>query len=380
MKGGAELTLLVDIDPVTAQSLFHLAIGFQPIRKKGINNQASRKEFMQSSITKGQSIEETVLEEEKAKALNISQHSSVKGSMTNLAGSQQQEDKPINPLDITVYDTELDSENWVCSAGHYENNKIVCIAPELDEYDPENLQFNVDIALNGQQFTGHPLKFRYYDVKIREIEPAYGPSEGGSSLKLIGTGLYDSPIKRLRFKTDRGVREVTATWERKRKAIGCVVPPLTWLFGGQEVTDELTQEVLKSGVHVSLTFNNQEWIPVPDFRYHDISVTGLAYVNNFAEEIESEEERQKLWLSEEPLHLPDGDATEEEIKKFEEEKAKRLAEEKEEVQTTSKRFGAKMFVYGTDFIKNGEHLKLRFILGQKVVDVVPIYKNSEKLA
>ena len=173
VKGGAELTLLADIDSETAKSLFHLTIGFQPIRKRSSNNQTSKKDLMQSSITKGQSVEETMNEEDKEgkqKTLNISQYSSVKGSATNIAGTSQGE-VPINPLDITVNDPDLDSENWVCSAGHYENGKIICITPELDEYDVENLQFNVDIALNGQQFTGHPLKFRYYDVNIAEIQP-----------------------------------------------------------------------------------------------------------------------------------------------------------------------------------------------------------------
>jgi hypothetical protein len=68
----------------------------------------------------------------------------------------------VNPLDLSVNDAELEKENWYCSAGHYENGKIICIVPELDLYDPENLQFNVDVALNGQQFTSKPLPFRYY--------------------------------------------------------------------------------------------------------------------------------------------------------------------------------------------------------------------------
>ena len=382
VKGGAELTLLADIDPETAKSLFHLSIGFQPIRKRSSNNQASKKDLMQSSITKGQSIEETMNEDDKEgkqKTLNVSQYSSVKGSVTNIAGPGQG-DIPINPLDITVNDPDLDSENWVCSAGHYENGRIIWIAPELDEYDSDNLQFNVDIALNGQQFTGHPLKFRYYDVNISEILPAFGPSEGGTTISLIGTGLYDSPIKRIKFLTDKGVREVTATWERKRKAIGCVVPPLTWLFGGQDVTEELIQEVFKSGVKVSLTFNNQEWIHVPDFRYHDVSVNRVAYASNFAEEIESEEEKQKLWIAEEPIQQAPPGASEEEIKKFEEEKAKRIAEEKEEVQTVAKRSGTRMYIYGSNFVNNGEDLKVKFMLGEKAIELAPIFKNTQKLA
>lgn len=93
--------------------------------------------------------------------------------------------------------------------------------PALEEFDLGNLQFNVDIALNGQQFTGHPLTFRYYDVNIKAIEPAFGPSEGGTIIRLIGSGMYDSSIKRLKFiSAKNGIREVPAIWERKRKEIG----------------------------------------------------------------------------------------------------------------------------------------------------------------
>lgn len=368
----------LDLDPETANDLFHLTIGFQPKKRRTIT-QAGKRE-VQASMNRGQSVADSVNEdggENKQKTLNASQHSSIRGGMANLPTSS--EDVPVNPLDISPNNADLESDNWVCSAGYYENGKIICIVPALEEYQADNLQFNLDIALNGQQFSGRPLKFRYYDVNIEEVQPSLGPSEGGTNLKLFGTGLYDSPIKKIRFSTEKGCREVTATWDRRRRAIGCVVPPLTWIFGGEEVPEETIQEVLKTGVQVSLTFNNQEWISVPDYKYHDISVTRLAYVNNFAEDVESEEEKEKLWRSEEPIPEPPAEATEEEIKKWEEDRAKRIADEKEEVQTQAKRIDAKLYVYGTNFMKT-QNLLLRFILGQKSVDVTPIYKNEEKLA
>lgn len=95
----------------------------------------------------------------------------------------------------------------------------------------------MDIALNGQQFTGKPLTFRYYDIRISEIEPGYAQSEGGASINIYGKGLYDSSIKRVKFSCDGGEREVTADWDRKLKCLKCIVPPLTWLFGGNEVEE-----------------------------------------------------------------------------------------------------------------------------------------------
>ena len=116
-----------------------------------------------------------------------------------------QEDKTVNPLDLSTADADLGRENYVCSAGKFENGKITCLVPELETFNPDNLSYYVDVALNGQQFTGKPLRFRYYDISITKISPAFVSSEGGTIMKIMGTGLYDSNSKRLRFTTDKGM-------------------------------------------------------------------------------------------------------------------------------------------------------------------------------
>lgn len=40
------------------------------------------------------------------------------------------------------------------------------------------------MALNGQQYTGRPLPFRYYDIFIEKIEPSIGLSEGGTVINV----------------------------------------------------------------------------------------------------------------------------------------------------------------------------------------------------
>lgn len=50
--------------------------------------------------------------------------------------------------------------------------------------DSAGLQFNVDVALNGQQFTGRPLQFRYYDIHVDKIDPSIGSSEGGTVINV----------------------------------------------------------------------------------------------------------------------------------------------------------------------------------------------------
>lgn len=82
-----------------------------------------------------------------------------------------------------------------------------------------------------------------------------GPSEGGTTILIKGKGLYDAAGKKILFKTAHGERQVTANWDRKQKALSCIVPPLTWLFGGEEVSEDVIQSTKSSDIEVFLSFN-----------------------------------------------------------------------------------------------------------------------------
>ena len=103
----------------------------------------------------------------------------------------------------------------------------------MTSFDPEQMLYQVDVALNGQQFTGKPVNFRYYDVRIQKILPALGPETGGTQILIQGRGLYDAGIKKIRFLTadgKSGRREVNADWDRTNKSFKVTVPPYAWLF------------------------------------------------------------------------------------------------------------------------------------------------------
>lgn len=113
--------------------------------------------------------------------------------------------------------------------------------PKLSSYDPEQMSYCVDVALNGQQFTGKPVNFRYYDVQVTKIEPDFGPSTGGTQVLVQGNGLYDASYKKIRFSTadgKSGSREVAADWDRASKSFKVNVPPYQWLFADQEADTE----------------------------------------------------------------------------------------------------------------------------------------------
>jgi hypothetical protein len=95
---------------------------------------------------------------------------------------------------------------WTWTDAKFENGTIICTVPPLDygklngaDHEGGGMQFNVDVALNGQQFTGRPLQFRYYDIHVDKIDPEIGSSQGGASINIMGRGLYDSSIKRIKF-------------------------------------------------------------------------------------------------------------------------------------------------------------------------------------
>lgn len=117
------------------------------------------------------------------------------------------------------------------------------------------------------------------------------------------------------------------------------------------------------------------------FKYHDARLTRLAYVHNFGENLPEDADKVAIWQGEEPEEELPEDITEEEIKKRDEEKAKKAQEETEEVNTVAKRKGYKMYLYGENFIKSQSvQLLFDFESGTKRVLVTPIYKNPCMLA
>jgi hypothetical protein len=102
-----------------------------------------------------------------------------------------------------------------------------------------------------------------------------GASEGGTIISIKGKGLYDSANKKIKFLVEGGERVVAATWNRKEKSLNCIVPPLLWLFGGQDIPESELEAIKAKKVEVYLTFNRQEWIIADTFKFHDSELKRL---------------------------------------------------------------------------------------------------------
>jgi hypothetical protein len=130
-------------------------------------------------------------------------------------------------------------------------------------------------------------------------------------------------------------------------------------------------------IKISLTLNGQEWVDALCFKYLDSAVSRLAYLP--AQDAIPVEEQAAAWLREEAEILPAEGATEEELKKFEEDHAKKAAEETEESTTLAKRRGTKMCVYGNGFV-NSKRMMVKFSHENGTTKtVVPVFKNAKKI-
>jgi len=92
--------------------------------------------------------------------------------------------------------------------GFYEKGNIVCMIPNVEEYQGSQLHFNVDISLNGQQFTGFPSSFKFYNIQDTSIVPTSGSPQGGLHINARGNAFFDTLQKKVKFGCKFGDRLV----------------------------------------------------------------------------------------------------------------------------------------------------------------------------
>ncbi|EGR29393.1 rcc1 family hect domain protein, putative [Ichthyophthirius multifiliis] len=275
VEGGTLLALNINIDDLTASYLKYLTVGFQQrLRKDTIN--------IQQNSTK------------------------------NKKNSLQ---KIINPLDLDISDPELEKENWVCVQGEYDKGKITCEVPKLADYNSESLNFNVDVSLNGQQFTGQPSSFRFYDIQIHKLEPNNDALSGGATSKLMGEGFFDTLTKKIMFKSIYGERLIDINWDKKERTFSFIVPPITWLLGGQDPSPELIKQVQNGQIQVFLTLNSIQWIKVSNFLYAEAQITRIGPVPEWEKGMNEEAIKLKWNNAEEIVDPLKGLSSDAEIKK-----------------------------------------------------------------
>ncbi|CAM9095296.1 unnamed protein product [Chrysoparadoxa australica] len=117
----------------------------------------------------------------------------------------------------------VDSDNLSCSfggliaAGRWiSEHAIRCSSPSVSSAQTVDLL----VTLNGVEFAPASASFSYYENPVvQSMEPASGPSTGGTPLTITGTGFRWSPSLTVRF----GLSEVPAAF-LSSTSIACVTP------------------------------------------------------------------------------------------------------------------------------------------------------------
>ncbi|OMJ84574.1 hypothetical protein SteCoe_14244 [Stentor coeruleus] len=262
----------------------------------------------------------------------------------------------------SVNDVRNEDHDWLMTAAKFIDGKIICTIPTPEEMDENNTGYVVDFAINGQQFSGKPLNFKFYNIEINELKPVTGFSDAGTNIRITGKGFYDSTAKKLRITSQYGERDVAVNWDRKTKSYQCVIPPLHWLVGSEG--SENIKDVKKVPLKLDLTLNCIEYTTLPAFCYNDIKLLRISKAK--IDETLTPQAKQELWEKEEHEEKEENEA-----------KIKREQEEDLAMQTACKP-GVKLYLWSEGLIKTSD-ITVRFILGNQAIPVIGIYKNAKKI-
>jgi hypothetical protein len=301
---------------------------------------------------------------------------------STVIGNTKDQSNIINPMDVANIESQLDKANWYCCFATYENGIMTCTIPKIDNFNQNQVEYNVDIAINGQQFTGFPMIYRFYEIKIEKMEPTISSIEGGLAIKIYGTGLFDSVTKKARISSILGQRYSDLQYDRNNKAFVLNSNPLHWITNDEDVIKNMSpSDLFEYEFKVDITMNNLDWIPAGLYRYCDPKITRVVY-HNFPES-ESENDRlvflsTKEYLTEfekivlEHVKMPDDKKKRDEIEK-------KKNEEDNLINNVYKRPYVGLLIYGT-FFPNTQTLKVRFQAQNCEIDVFAFYKNQHKIA
>ncbi|KRW99588.1 Regulator of chromosome condensation 1/beta-lactamase-inhibitor protein II [Pseudocohnilembus persalinus] len=338
ISGGTKMNLAISIDELTASYLKQLIVGFQ--KKPAKSKDAS-----------------TIID------------------------AQSKEDKTVNPMDISLNDPELEKDNMISVYGEYSDGQITCTIPKLDDFKGQsgnqNLLYVIDVSLNGQQFTGQPNSFRFYDIQIKKVFPNKVPFEGGATVTVQGEGLFDNVNKKMIFETEFGTRLIDLVWEKQTKSFTFIAPPISWLVGGQEPTEEMIQQIAQKGVDVKISLNQVEWIDVGKFYYINPQIEGFKPYK-MAKDLNQEQQQQKLTQTE-PLQDPfEGLGPGDDKKRNEIQK--QLDEEIHEINNLFKKAGDYLLIVGQNFIQDTDEIQVQYLYGNNITTGKAYYKNDQQIA
>lgn len=361
-SGETPLVVKINLDQIPTKYLFSLTIGFQA--------KPESKDHKKGKLNTN----------------GVDSKISTENNNSNIQNKDEQnvlENNVINPMDIQEIENHLDKANWYCGFSTYEKGIMTCSIPQIENFSQSQVEYNVDVSINGQQFSGYPVIYRFYDIQIEKISPEISTTDGGLTMKIYGTGLFDSFTKKGKITSEFGERNIELQWERKDKSFTFSSIPLQWMVSDENLAKSENQEMLynKYNFEVLFTMNGTQWIKAGSYKYCNPEILKIFYVlfpdnmsdkDRFiaASEVEeelSEEEKMKLGMI--PIY---------EDKKKAAEFEKKLEAEENDIKTGSKRPYTGLAIYSKFFPKL-DNIGVRFSSADDEKDTVAIYKNKNKI-
>jgi len=375
IAGNTPLQIKINLGKIEQKYLFSLTVGFQA---RNVPIDQNNKRFK----GKSKSNSESGVEDSRVISDNQNQN---QATIQNTL----KEGQIINPMDIENLDNQLDQPNWICCFATYDvdNNLMTCNIPKIENYNPLQPEYNIDIAINGQQFSGYPSVYRFYNIYIDKMYPEISTPEGDLPLIIYGTDLFDSPNKKARIISDIGKKNVDIQWDKNNKTMIVTSLPLNQLTTDEKILNIEKQQDLYNNYtfDVMISMNGTQWLKAGTYRYYSPKVNKMLYV--IFKETDNLETRQKQ--IEEPGPLSDNEKmflgmmeppTE---KKALAEYEKNAKEEEDMIKNQHKAPYNGLSLFG-DFFPNINGMKIKFWTGTgedlSEIETELYYKNENKVA
>ena len=375
ISGSTPLQIKINLKNIPQKYLFSLTVGFQA---RNIPIDQSNKRFK----VKSKSNSESIVEDSKA----ISDNQNNQNTLQNI---NIKEGQIINPMDIENLESQLDQPNWICCFATYDvdNNLLTCNIPKIENYNSLQPEYNVDIAINGQQFSGYPSIYRFYNIYIDKMTPEISTPEGDLPLTIYGTDLFDSQNKKARIISDIGKKNVEINWDKNNRTMVVQALPLNQLTTDEKILNiEKIQDLYNNYTFdVMISMNGTQWLKAGSYRYYQPRVNKMLYI--MFKETDTLEMRQKSIeevgpLSDyEKMYLGMMEPPTE--KKALVEYEKNSKEDEDMIKTQHKSPYNGLALYG-DYFPNLPDMKIKFWTGtgedMSEIETELYYKNENKLA
>jgi hypothetical protein len=245
----------------------------------------------------------------------------------------------------------------------------------------------MDISINGQQFSGYPSVYRFYNIYIDKMTPEISTPEGELPLTIYGSDLFDSPNKKARIISEIGKKNIDINWDKSNRTMTVQALPLKEITSDEKILNiEKMQDLYNNYLFdVMISMNGTQWLKAGSYRYYKPKVNKLLYI--VFKETDTLEMRQKAIeevgpLSDyEKMYLGMQEPPTE--KKALAEYEKNSKEDEDMIKNQHKAPYNGLALYG-DYFPNLPDMKIKFWTGTgedlSEIDTELYYKNENKLA